>query len=31
MVVDGLCEKLREFFRQEVRPELRAGGLLHVA
>jgi hypothetical protein len=22
--VDGLCEKLREFFRQEVRAELRA-------
>ena len=27
--VDGLREKLREFFRQEVRPELRAVGALN--
>ena len=27
--VDGLREKLREFFRQEVRPELRAAAALN--
>ena len=29
--VDGLREKLREFFRQEVRPELRAVAALNKA